>query len=349
MVTVIVPVYKIKEEYLRNCISSLLDQGRTDYKVILVDDGSPDNCGAICDEYSDDSRITVIHQENQGVSVARNNAIKATDTKWLTFVDADDWVEPDYIKSLYEALHGKANDADVVMFEYSREFRENNSYEKLCEHEGYLDKTLIDSIRKSTFYKLIMNGNFNPYTVIAIWDKVYRTDFLKLNNLYFIPEARKGQDRLFNADVLNYTEKIYYLHRLLYKYRCWEDSRTNRYDPNIPKLTGIEIKALKDVINKHALQETTSEYLKCRICTRLYACMRLYYFHDNNKKALSEKIRDVNSLVNSEPYKSALKDVNIKLLNCQERVFIFLLKLKAFRIVYRLVKIKSRYTQNKLN
>ena len=75
MITVIVPVYKIKEEYLRNCISSLLNQKRTDYKVILVDDGSPDQCGAICDEYSDDERVTVIHQENQGVSAARNNGI----------------------------------------------------------------------------------------------------------------------------------------------------------------------------------------------------------------------------------------------------------------------------------
>lgn len=117
MLTIIVPVYKIKEEFLRYCIESLLDQGRKDYKIILVDDGSPDNCGAICDEYAEkNSILTVIHQENQGVSVARNNGIKATDTKWLSFVDADDWVEDNYINELYKELNGDAVDADVVMF-----------------------------------------------------------------------------------------------------------------------------------------------------------------------------------------------------------------------------------------
>ncbi len=350
MLTIIVPVYKIKEEFLRYCIESLLNQGRKDYKIILVDDGSPDNCGAICDEYAEkNSIITVIHQENQGVSVARNNGIKATDTKWLTFVDADDWVEENYIDELYKELNGDAADADVVMYEYSREFSNSRSEESLNIESGYLDNEILELVRKSTFYKLVIDGKYNPYSVIAIWDKIYRTEFLTENDLWFIPEARKGQDRLYNADALNLTSKIYYLHKVFYRYRCWGESRTNRYDKNVPVLTAIEIKSLQSIIKKHNLQNIADEYLKCRICTRLYTCMRLYYFNDNNGKTLKEKISDVKKLVHSEPYKETLKSVNLGLLNIQEKIFVLCMKAKLYRVVYMLVKIKSESTKKKLN
>lgn len=348
--TIIVPVYKIKEDYLRRCIDSLLDQERNDYKIILVDDGSPDQCGAVCDEYAKKSPlISVIHQENQGVSVARNNAIKATTTEWLSFVDADDWVEKDYISTLYRELNENAFDADIAMYEYSREFKSGRHEESLKINTGYLDSTMLNIVRQSTFYKLVINGKENPYTVIAIWDKVYRTSFLKNDNLWFVPEARKGQDRLFNADALNSTSKIYYIGKQLYRYRCWEESRTNRYDNNIPRLTEIEISSLYKIIEKHHLRQMAKEYLNCRICTRLYTCMRLYYFHENNTKPLKVKLQEVRKLVESEPYCEALKTVKLSFLNIQEKVFVVCMKAKMFRVVYFLVKAKSGRTKKKLS
>lgn len=347
--SVIVPVYKIKEEYLRNCIESLLNQGRVDYEIVLIDDGSPDNCGAICDEYADDIRVRVIHQENQGVSVARNNGIKAATTKWLTFVDADDWVEPSYIDEIYGAISDKGKDAELVMFEYSREFREANSYEYMKEESVFLTTDELETVRKATYYKLLLNGKPNPYTVIALWNKVYRTELFKQYDIWFVPEARKGQDRLLNADVLNSISSIYYFHKMLYRYRCWEDSRTNRYDPSVPKLTAIEIESLQNIIRKHKLEDSASEYLKCRICTRLYACMRLYYFHRNNEKQIGERISDVQKMVNVEPYKSALETVDMSLLNMQEKVFVFFMKYHCYHVVYGLVKAKSDITRKKLS
>lgn len=350
MITIIVPVYKIKEEYLRQCIESLINQGREDYKIILVDDGSPDGCGKICDSYADDNKIiTVIHQENQGVSVARNNGIKNTTTKWFTFVDADDWVESDYIDTLYKAIRDDASHADIVMYEYSREFKKDNSIETLQSKSGYLTKEAIEVVRRGTFYKLIAEGRPNPYTVIALWSKVYRTAFITENNVWFIPEAKKGQDRLFNADALNTTSKIYYLHKVLYRYRCWEDSRTNRYDPNVPNLTAIELKSLQSIIEKHRLGDDANEYLKCRICTRLYACMRLYYFHSQNKMRIREKIKAVKGLAADEPYCSAFKTVNMKLLSPQERVFVSCMKKRLYVIVYFLVCAKSFKTKQHLS
>lgn len=115
-ISIIVPVYKV-EPYLRCCIDSILAQTFTDFEVILVDDGSPDNCGAICDEYAQkDDRIVVIHTENQGVSAARNTGLDwvfaNSDSQWITFVDSDDYIVPPYLEHLHRAA--VETGADVV-------------------------------------------------------------------------------------------------------------------------------------------------------------------------------------------------------------------------------------------
>lgn len=105
-ISVIVPVYKV-EPYLRRCVDSILDQTFTDFELILVDDGSPDNCPAICDEYAEqDDRVRVIHQGNGGLSAARNAGIDwafaNSNSRWISFIDSDDWVHETYLKVLYE-------------------------------------------------------------------------------------------------------------------------------------------------------------------------------------------------------------------------------------------------------
>lgn len=109
-ICVTVPVYRV-EPYLRRCVDSILAQSWQDFTLILVDDGSPDTCGAICEDYAArDSRIHVIHQENGGLSAARNAGIDwafaHSDCRWLAFVDSDDWIHPDFLRALYEAANG---------------------------------------------------------------------------------------------------------------------------------------------------------------------------------------------------------------------------------------------------
>lgn len=111
VISVIVPVYRV-EKYLADCVDSILAQTFTDFELILVDDGSPDHCGAICDEYAQkDSRIRVIHQENQGLSGARNSGIDVAQGEFITFIDSDDLVSPVYIELLYSGV--VTHDADI--------------------------------------------------------------------------------------------------------------------------------------------------------------------------------------------------------------------------------------------
>ena len=109
VISVIVPVYNV-EKYLHRCVDSILAQTFTDFELILVDDGSPDNCGKICDEYAEkDSRIHVIHKVNGGLSDARNAgldwAFANSNSEWVTFIDSDDWVDKYYLEYLYNSIY----------------------------------------------------------------------------------------------------------------------------------------------------------------------------------------------------------------------------------------------------
>lgn len=112
-ISIIVPVYKV-EPYLRKCVDSILAQTFTDFEVILVDDGSPDNSGKICDEYaSKDSRVRVIHKKNGGLSSARNAGIDVARGKYLGFVDSDDYIEKDMYELLYDNIVKEQADLSI--------------------------------------------------------------------------------------------------------------------------------------------------------------------------------------------------------------------------------------------
>ena len=120
LISVIIPVYRV-EAYLRRCVDSVLAQTYTQTEVILVDDGSPDGCPAICDAYArEDGRVRVIHQENAGLSGARNAGIEAAKGAWLSFVDSDDYLAPEFLERLYRACVDTGSEMSVCRWEYVR-------------------------------------------------------------------------------------------------------------------------------------------------------------------------------------------------------------------------------------
>lgn len=134
VISIITPVYNV-EKHLANCIKSILEQTYTDFELILVDDGSPDNSGNICDEYAKkDNRITVIHKENGGVSSARNIGLnwvlENSESKWINFIDSDDWVQPCYLQSLLNAVTNSDSSISACAFVECNEY--SNDHEHLC-------------------------------------------------------------------------------------------------------------------------------------------------------------------------------------------------------------------------
>ncbi len=161
-ISVIVPVYKV-EPYLRKCLDSIINQTYRNLQIILVDDGSPDNCGAICDEYaSKDSRIEVIHQENGGVSAARNAGLKLAAGDYIGWVDSDDWIEPDMYAYMLENM--QKYEADIAVCSRLECFKERKLF------KGWRQMEVLD--KKQALEKLLENGQMQNY----LWDKLWRRE-----------------------------------------------------------------------------------------------------------------------------------------------------------------------------
>lgn len=209
VISVIVPVYNV-EEYLDCCIKSIVKQTYNELEIILIDDGSTDSSGSICDKYSkSDSRIVVIHKENGGVSSSRNAGLDNATGEYLAFVDADDYVEEQYIEKLYNACIKHSADmsiCDYYDFDENKVYnsKDNKSYERIIDKDNLL---IFDS-------KSNING-------VALWNKLYKTSLFK--GLRF-PENRVCEDTAVSYNVVYKASKIVHLQEKLYWYRSREGS-----------------------------------------------------------------------------------------------------------------------------
>lgn len=340
-ITLVVPIYKIKEEYLRKCLDSILNQTDGNWEAILVDDGSPDNSGLICDEYAKrDSRFTVYHQENQGVSVARNKGIEHAKYEWITFVDPDDWINERSVELINNQL--VQTDPDILAFGYAREFQNLTKPEFLIHENCKVTESLLQSMRLAPLYHLMINGHIYHYTVNAIWNKVYKVAYLNRYGIRFEASARKGQDRLFNLYALDKTENIYYMDQLLYHYRNDnENSIVNRYNPDTVKNSQAVLRLMSDWIKDNKKSQNYTDMLYCWTCTRLQEYMKLFYF--NKKRNVPYKIvkQELNDLLASEPYVEAFKRVNSNILAYEERIFLFFIKTRQYWICKELISLRE--------
>ena len=191
-ISVIVPVYKV-EPYINRCVDSILKQTFHDFELILVDDGSPDNCGKICDEYAKkDKRIHVVHQENGGLSAARNSGIDWTfqhsDSEWITFIDSDDWVHPKYIEALYTAASDLCCNISVCAYKSVFNLTETVNVQTLSYRKKETEKCYCDNLGivvsvAKLFHKslwsnirypegVIHEDEFTTYKVLFLVDQV---------------------------------------------------------------------------------------------------------------------------------------------------------------------------------
>lgn len=213
LVSVVIPIYKV-EEYLSRCIESVINQTLKDIEIILVNDGSPDNCPKICDEYAKkDLRIKVIHKENGGLASARNSGMKIASGKWLFFLDSDDWLETDGLETLFET--GEKYKVDFVRYRAIRTgwpgLEENAPcmVEPIRElRDGYYSKT---DIEKEVYPRLIITPMLTMGAVVGAWGSLYNLEFLRKNNLTFYEDVKFSEDLVFSARVVRAAENFYFI------------------------------------------------------------------------------------------------------------------------------------------
>ncbi|MBE5917755.1 MAG: glycosyltransferase family 2 protein [Pseudobutyrivibrio ruminis] len=217
LISVVVPIYKV-ESYLRRCIESILSQTYRNFELILVDDGSPDCSGKICDDYADkDRRIKVIHKENGGLSDARNYGTRTATGDYISYIDSDDWVAPDYLELLYKALEDNAADVSVCkLIKINKEKCIRSSKNNILMFST--DSALSDML----YQKNISN---------SACGKLIRR---KVMNRFPFPVGRLYEDLFTTYKVISECNKIVFVDRVLYYY--WINPESIMHQSFSPKM-----------------------------------------------------------------------------------------------------------------
>lgn len=231
LISIIVPVYQVKE-YVGECIESLLTQTYTNLEILLVDDGSTDGSGAICDQYAGrDDRVRVVHQENQGPSVARNAGLDCAKGEYIAFVDSDDVVLSDFIETLFGLV--RKYQADIAACAYVK--CQTNEVERIrsaaessnCAESE--DKDQQEICMSSEQMLRQWHGRYKKWETVA-WNKLYRKDVFDRGKADVIrfPVGRKLEDVLTSHLIAVNAERIALTMRELYLYRIRPDSRASQ-------------------------------------------------------------------------------------------------------------------------
>ena len=202
MISIIVPIYKV-EAYLKRCLDSLLNQEYQDFELVLVDDGSPDQCGEMCDEFAEkDSRIRVIHKENGGLSDARNAGLAVASGDYVTFVDSDDWVAPGYLGKMYAALMQEGADICECI-------AVSTDSEVMIENLGSGARTSFTT--EEGLKVLILDTELHQH----VWNKLYKREMIE--GILF-EKGKTNEDEFWTYRVFGRAQKIVKLDIILYYY-----------------------------------------------------------------------------------------------------------------------------------
>jgi len=205
-ISVIIPVYNV-EKYIEKCINSVLAQTFTNFECILINDGSLDNSGKICDEYAiKDERIKIVHQKNGGVSSARNAGLDVALGEWVTFVDSDDWVEQNYLELMYN--NAINNDCDLSICGI-QSFAENGEFIEKSK------RTAIIFFDKISAKKTLLDFK---YFTTAVVSKLVRRKYINEYNIRFDSEIKVCEDGLFWFEVIDKINKVLYDSTICYNY-----------------------------------------------------------------------------------------------------------------------------------
>ena len=313
-VSVIIPIYNT-DEFLRRCVDSVLDQDFDDYEILLIDDGSTDNCAAICDEYKLQNKIRVIHKSHGGVSSSCNVGIDYARGKYLMFCDSDDYVEKDWISVLYKAI--EENPSSFVFCAF---FKENNYESKpvrLSDGEVYQRYTNKE-------YFLMYRKGFSAYR----WNRIFLRDKV-LGKIRFDESISVGEDVLFNIEYLKTCDCFLYVDKLLYH---WMNNGNNslsraynaKYYDDIKKLYFPRVSVIADKDS----QEFYNGYFY-----RFYACIDVVN-DDRNTMTDKEKKKYIRYILHDDAFCHAMEHAENSRLKT-------LLRLKSYLLIRIYRKLRS--------
>lgn len=342
MVSIIVPVYKVPEQYLRQCIESCMNQTMREIEIILVDDGSPDDCGKICDEYAErDERVKVIHKENGGLAAARNTGQDAARGETMMFLDGDDYLELDCCENAYSRLKDK--DVELVMFDQYVNYP-NSQIVQHSFNNGKGERLFIgDDCRWLQSRVLDFNGR-----IAMAFMKLIRIDYLRKHNIRHVDELRQGAEGfVFNIQLFEHIERAYYLNKPLlhYIYNGQSISHTASVKNNLLIVRCFEwideyVKKSRNPIELHPGVLNRMLYV---ICTTAITG----YFNPYNKQTHREKVAGFEDFMKERLVQEALSHAPRKGINLQRRIILSLISFRMYKAISLLGWLRRKQLENK--
>ena len=316
-VSVIIPVYAVPQKYLRACFDSLAAQTLQESEFIVVSDGAPEVECSICEEYvTTDKRFKFFKREHAGVSVARNYGISQSQGKYVSFVDADDWIERDTLDLLYQ--NAEAWDSEIINTNYIT--YKNNLPQRIL--WSNLSKERLDEEDKASILNefISLKDNSIPRGVCA---KLYKRSFLNEIQARFNENIKIQEDTLFNQICFSKARNISYLNKLLYHYQENSDSATRRYRKDYLEM---HIQAMIEIEKISNFQQKT---LIGREMVRLFYLSWDYsYMNPKNTDNFFTRMGDLSKMIRSNDFQFLISNVVLMGLPFLVRFELFLFKKK---------------------
>ena len=322
-ISIVVPVYNVPEKYLRTCIESLINQTFKKIEIILVDDGSKDKSGILCDQYADlDSRIKVIHKQNGGLSAARNTGYENSKYEWLMFIDGDDYVEKNYCSDMLVAA--RLHDVDLVMCGMYKD------YGRTCEKYTYYIPANIKFEKKDCVWLqeqlLHFNGN-----IATAYCKLINKKVLSTYNIIHNEKLRQGAEGLeFNIRLFEKIDSAVFIDKYLYHYIYNDNSISAKHDEVNHEFV---LKCFRTIKNQIQKSENKTELMKWFNNRLLYVVVTTAisgYFSPSNKETYHCKCEKFRRYLNYDMVDTALKSRDTQGLSSVRSIILFCIKHNLF-------------------
>lgn len=337
-VSIIVPVYNV-EKYIKRCVDSILEQTYTNLEVILIDDGSKDSSGEICDSYeSIDNRVKVIHKNNEGLGFARNTGLDATNGEFVTFIDGDDSISKDHIEKMVSALC--QNGADTCLAGHTKVYKNSKvKHINVCAGKKYEGV----NVKKQILSRMVgSNPNGSDYIEMSVCMVMFSRRIIDENQLRFHSERDFiSEDLIFNFDYYPNSIKTVIIDDVGYYYYDNEGSLTTRYDPDrFTKQKIMTREVIKRTKDLGIYDRCEQRILNTFISIARY-CVKLEQKFSRGKYKLF--LKRVKLILDDETVKRAFNLFNNSEVSIKSKIVNILMKKKKYCLLWIIMKFKNHF------
>lgn len=342
-ISIIIPVYN-SEKYIEKCLNSIIHQTYKNLEIIVVNDGSSDNSLNIIKNYSKiDKRIKILNQKNEGVSSARNNALKIKTGEYVMFVDSDDWIELNTCEALINEI--KKTKSDIVIYNLCKEYKDykinNPKFNICCDNEDELNQY----IRAKIIAPQLKIKGFDIIGLEYACNKLIKSKLIE--NIFFEMEKQKAiwEDVLFFSKIFEKKCKVLFVNEYFYHYKINSCSASNNINLDILKINEIFYNSLIKLENRNKL---INDAIHIRMIHNLRKELTLYIFNKGNKLSIRNRIKLLKKELKKEHFSNSIKAINIRNVKTKLKIYVILFKLHMYFFIYILNKVEQLKKSKKM-